>query len=289
MLHTFGGLEPAGAQPTAQTIAQSDPPPSPTLPAIDATGAETVTSAGVSEAVPSTSLLPHDLSVVGMFLAADIAVKVIMSVLMLSSLLTWTVAIAKGAELSGARRLMRRQLTVLTQALTLAEPAFKKDGVYSASRLLAAARHEMTASAGLPPGDSLKQRISARLDRIEVRAGRAMQRGTGVLATVGATAPFVGLLGTVWGIMNSFIGISKLHTTNLAVVAPGIAEALLATALGLLAAIPAVVIYNAISRSIAATRALYADAAAEVLCLASRDLDRPRAALPPLHSEGTSR
>src|SRR5262249_35380365 len=99
-------------------------------------------------------------------------------------------------------------------------------------------------------------------------------RGTGILATIGATAPFVGLFGTVWGIMNSFIGISKSHTTNLAVVAPGIAEALLATAFGLVAAIPAVIIYNTFSRQIAGYRALTADASAEVMRLASRDLDQ---------------
>ena len=95
-----------------------------------------------------------------------------------------------------------------------------------------------------------------------------------MLATIGATAPFVGLFGTVWGIMNSFIGISKSQTTNLAVVAPGIAEALLATALGLVAAIPAVVIYNVFARSIAGYRALLGDASAEVMRLVSRDLDR---------------
>jgi biopolymer transport protein ExbB len=99
-------------------------------------------------------------------------------------------------------------------------------------------------------------------------------RGTSVLATIGATAPFVGLFGTVWGIMNSFIGIAKEHTTNLAVVAPGIAEALLATAFGLAAAIPAVVIYNMFARSIAGYRALLGDASAAVLRLVSRDLDR---------------
>ncbi len=88
-----------------------------------------------------------------------------------------------------------------------------------------------------------------------------------MLATIGATAPFVGLFGTVWGIMNSFIGISKSQTTNLAVVAPGIAEALLATAFGLVAAIPAVVIYNMFARSIAGYRALLGDASAEVLRL----------------------
>jgi biopolymer transport protein ExbB len=101
-----------------------------------------------------------------------------------------------------------------------------------------------------------------------------MNKGTGVLATIGATAPFVGLFGTVWGIMNSFIGISKAQTTNLAVVAPGIAEALLATAIGLFAAIPAVVIYNQFTRSIGRYRALVGDASAEVLRLVSRDLDR---------------
>ena len=122
--------------------------------------------------------------------------------------------------------------------------------------------------------EGVKERVASRLQRIEAHTGRAMIRGTGLLATIGATAPFVGLFGTVWGIMNSFIGISKLHTTNLAVVAPGIAEALLATALGLVVAIPAVVIYNAFSRAIAAYRALHADAASEILRLASRDLDR---------------
>ena len=99
-------------------------------------------------------------------------------------------------------------------------------------------------------------------------------RGTGVLATIGATAPFVGLFGTVWGIMDSFIGISKTNTTNLAVVAPGIAEALLATAMGLIAAIPAVVMYNAFARAITGYRAQLGDAAAEILRHLSRDLDR---------------
>jgi biopolymer transport protein ExbB len=122
--------------------------------------------------------------------------------------------------------------------------------------------------------DGLKERIASRLERIEAAFSRRISRGTGVLATIGATAPFVGLFGTVWGIMNSFIGISKSHTTNLAVVAPGIAEALLATALGLAAAIPAVVIYNMFSRQITTYRAALADASAEVLRLVSRDIDR---------------
>jgi biopolymer transport protein ExbB len=133
---------------------------------------------------------------------------------------------------------------------------------------------ELQASAGTISNDGLKERIASRLERIEAAGARRIARGTGVLATIGATAPFVGLFGTVWGIMNSFIGISKSQTTNLAVVAPGIAEALLATAFGLAAAIPAVVIYNSFSRSIAGYRVLMGDASAEVLRLVGRDLDQ---------------
>src|SRR6266567_1075368 len=133
---------------------------------------------------------------------------------------------------------------------------------------------EPPARAAAPDKEGIKERVASRLERIEALTGRRMTRGTGMLASIGATAPFVGLFGTVWGIMNSFIGISKSHTTNLAVVAPGIAEALLATALGLAAAIPAVVIYNVFARSIAGYRAGLGDAAAEVLRLVSRDLER---------------
>src|SRR5262249_43958622 len=143
-----------------------------------------------------------------------------------------------------------------------------------AADMLAAARAEIRVSADAFDKDGLKERIASRLERIEAAFGRRISRATGVLATIGATAPFVGLFGTVWGIMNSFIGISKAHTTNLAVVAPGIAEALLATAFGLAAAIPAVVIYNVFARATAGYRAQLGDASAEVLRLVSRDLDR---------------
>jgi biopolymer transport protein ExbB len=140
--------------------------------------------------------------------------------------------------------------------------------------LIAAVETELHRSSDLRDSEGIKERITARFERIEARVGRKMMRATGILATIGATAPFVGLFGTVWGIMNSFIGISKLHTTNLAVVAPGIAEALLATAFGLAAAIPAVVIYNMFARSIAHYRALYADTSVEILTLVSRDLSQ---------------
>ena len=121
---------------------------------------------------------------------------------------------------------------------------------------------------------SLQQRIERVMNVTVGREMERVERFMAFLATVGSTAPFVGLFGTVWGIMDSFQSIAASKNTSLAVVAPGIAEALLATALGLAAAIPAVVIYNVFARSIAGYRAALGDAAAAVLRLVSRDLDR---------------
>jgi biopolymer transport protein ExbB len=217
--------------------------------------------------------LPRDLSPWGMFMAADIVVKGVMVGLALASVLTWTIWFAKAIELMSARRSLRAAIGALAQARSWHEAAGAMlERSDSIGALVRAADEELRLSGEARAG--VKERIASRLERIEAAAGRSMIRGTGILATVGATAPFVGLFGTVWGIMNSFIGISKQHTTNLAVVAPGIAEALLATALGLVAAIPAVVMYNMFSRWIAGYRALHADVAAEIMRLISRDLDR---------------
>src|SRR5262249_23500605 len=219
--------------------------------------------------------LPRDLSPWGMFMAADIVVKSVMVGLAFASVLTWTIWFAKAMELMIARRRMRAAIEALNQASSWGEAiGCVKGGNNRQAALLRAAEVELRLSADAMSPTGLKERIASRLERIEAAAGRHMIRGTGILASIGATAPFIGLFGTVWGIMNSFIGISKAHTTNLAVVAPGIAEALLATALGLVAAIPAVVMYNVFSRWIAEYRALHADAAAEILRLISRDLDR---------------
>jgi biopolymer transport protein ExbB len=219
-------------------------------------------------------VLPRDLSPLGMFLAADIVVQLVMVGLVLASVVSWTVWLAKSLELAGARRRARAGLDTLEAAASLEEALARLPQQGDVARdLAAAAAAEIGASAGLA-ADGIKERIASRLERIDAAVGRQIGRGTGVLATIGSTAPFVGLFGTVWGIMNSFIGISKAHTTNLAVVAPGIAEALLATALGLIAAIPAVMIYNVFARQIAAYRGLVGDAAAAVLRLAGRDLDR---------------
>ena len=219
--------------------------------------------------------LPRDLSPWGMFMAADIVVKAVMVGLAFASVLTWTIWFAKAIELMRARRNMREAITALAAVRSWRDAAaIPKGRGGSVMDLIQAADLELRLSADGMSAAGVKERIASRFERIEAAAGRQMIRGTGLLATIGATAPFVGLFGTVWGIMNSFIGISKQHTTNLAVVAPGIAEALLATALGLVAAIPAVVMYNLFSRWIAGYRALHADAAAEILRIVSRDLDR---------------
>lgn len=218
--------------------------------------------------------MAHDLSPWGMYQNADIIVKLVMIGLAIASIITWTIWIAKGFELMGAKRRLRGEILNLKKATTLKEASVTaaKEGTL-ANLLVHDALEEMRLSANSREKEGIKERVSFRLERLVAACGRNMSSGTGVLATIGSTAPFVGLFGTVWGIMNSFIGIAKTQTTNLAVVAPGIAEALLATALGLVAAIPAVVIYNVFARSIAGYKAQVSDASAEVLLLVSRDLD----------------
>lgn len=222
--------------------------------------------------------LPHNLSPWGMFLAADWVVKAVMISLALASVLVWTAWIGKTLQVALARRHVRRELAIIEEQPTLAAADARLAGrTDPVAAMVRAATVELAMSdQGTMPPEGIKARIASRLSRLEAAAGRVMNSGTGLLATVGGTAPFIGLFGTVWGIMNSFIGISKAQTTNLAVVAPGIAEALLATAIGLVAAIPAVIFYNQLARSIAGYRAALADTAAAIERHASRDLDRRR-------------
>jgi biopolymer transport protein ExbB len=278
----------------AQSAADPAAPPATAAPSTPTTGgpgsaAPTNLPAATAPSVPMTptaepiapaprpkpaSVLPENLSPWGMFMAADIVVKTVMIGLALASVMTWTVWLSKSLELVAATRANRRVLSKVASCRSLREAADAIKGSRApAARLVFAAVAEAEISAGLSP-DGLKERVASRLDRIEASASRHMTRGTGLLATIGSTSPFVGLFGTVWGIMNAFIGISKSQTTNLAVVAPGIAEALLATAIGLVAAIPAVIIYNMFARWIAGYRVLLADASAEVARHVSRDLDR---------------
>ena len=242
--------------------------------------AQDAASESATAPIVGSAALPRDLSPWGMFMSADVVVKAVIIGLVIASVATWTIWLAKTIEIALAKSKTRAALRTLAAAASLSDI---KSVPSPAAEFLAAASAEWRLSADTVEKDGLKERIASRLERIEAAFGRRISRGTGVLATIGATAPFVGLSGTVWGIMNSFIGISKSHTTNLAVVAPGIAEALLATAFGLAAAIPAVVIYNVFARSIAGYRAQLGDTTAEVLRLVSRDLDRRapgRASLP---------
>lgn len=240
-----------------------------------------------------------DLSPWGMYLAADWVVKLVMILLLLASLVTWTICIYKGVQLSLARRTIRRILNVVavasdfssaklqTEAALNCQLADKTNGNHADSEqrvsassggevgliMVQATALELQLSGFDADPDGLKERIAARLERVQVSAITKINRGTGILATIGSVAPFVGLFGTVWGIMNSFIGIAESQTTNLAVVAPGIAEALLATAVGLVAAIPAVVVYNHFARVIGVYRVGLGDVATALLILVSRDLD----------------
>jgi len=218
---------------------------------------------------------PHDLSPWSMFLSADVIVKAVMIGLAFASLVTWTIFIAKMIELSLAQRKLRGSLRKIAESRSLAEAQFalaSKTGVLPA--FLAAAMREARLSAGISSDIGIKERASSSFAEIARAEARRIRLGMGLLATIGATSPFVGLFGTVWGIMNSFIGISKAQTTNLAVVAPGIAEALLATAIGLVAAIPAVIIYNHFARVTKTYLEQVSRASGAAARLLSRDLDR---------------
>lgn len=223
---------------------------------------------------PANSLLPHDLSPWGMFMNADIVVKAVMVGLAIASFITWTVWLAKTIELARETSRAKRRIALLEEGVSLAEANRAcGDDQDAVAQIIRTASHELNLSAN-NYGDGLKDRIELRIERVQNAMARKITRGTNILATIGSTAPFVGLFGTVWGIMNAFIGISETKTTSLAVVAPGIAEALLATAMGLVAAIPAVMIFNHLVRSTTAYRALLGDAAAHVVLAVSRDQER---------------
>ena len=224
----------------------------------------------------------RELSLWSMFLSADVLVKAVMIGLAFASLVTWTIFIAKMIELAVAQRKLTSALGEIIEARSLAEAQFAlgaksgaksgaKTGVLSA--FLAAAMREARLSAGISSDSGIKERAASSFAEISRAEARRIRLGMGLLATIGATSPFIGLFGTVWGIMNSFIGISKAQTTNLAVVAPGIAEALLATAIGLVAAIPAVIIYNHFARVTKTYLELVSRASGAAARLLSRDLD----------------
>ena len=239
------------------------------------TDATAVSADGDNPPRKSATATLRELSPWSMFLSADILVKAVMIGLAFASLVTWTIFIAKMIELSVVQRKLRAALRKIAEARSLTEAQFALGARNSVlSSLLAAAMREARLSAGISSDSGIKERAASSFAEIVRAEARRIRIGMGLLATIGATSPFVGLFGTVWGIMNSFIGISKSQTTNLAVVAPGIAEALLATAFGLAAAIPAVIIYNHFARVTKAYLELVGRSSGAAARLLSRDLDR---------------
>jgi biopolymer transport protein ExbB len=280
-LTTLSLVSPSSAQqnaaPLQQSPALSQPAaPSAAVPSAPAPAASdaTVTPDG-SRSLKSTTVALRELSPWSMFVSADILVKAVMIGLAFASLVTWTIFIAKMIELSLIQRKLRAALGAISDARSLAEAQFALGARGSVlSSLLAAAMREARLSAGISSDAGIKERAASSFAEIVRAEARRIRLGMGLLATIGATSPFVGLFGTVWGIMNSFIGISKSQTTNLAVVAPGIAEALLATAFGLAAAIPAVIIYNHFTRMTKGYLELVGRSSGAAGRLLSRDLDR---------------
>jgi biopolymer transport protein ExbB len=275
--------EPAVTLPQAATMSAPAASPVQALrpPAAMASDPSATSSDGGGRALKSTAVALRELSPWSMFLSADVLVKAVMIGLTFASLVTWTIFIAKMIELSVIRRKLRAALGKIGDARSLAEAQFAlgaNDSVLVS--LLAAAMREARLSAGISSDSGVKERTASSFAEIVRAEARRIRLGMGLLATIGATSPFVGLFGTVWGIMNSFIGISKSQTTNLAVVAPGIAEALLATAFGLAAAIPAVIIYNHFARVTKGYLELVGRASGTAARLLSRDLDRTHVSSP---------
>jgi biopolymer transport protein ExbB len=268
-------VSPASAQTPA-------PAPQTAPPAAQAPMAQPVPAAAPQLLPPSDDAkpasaprMPRDLSPWSMFMSADALVKAVMIGLAFASVITWTIFLGKTLQLFVARRRVNSALKRIGQSRTLAEAQLALGKTRNVvATLLAAAIAEVRLSADTVIESGIKERAESRFSEIMRAEQRVARTGMGLLATIGATAPFVGLFGTVWGIMNSFIGISKAQTTNLAVVAPGIAEALLATAIGLVAAIPAVIFYNHFARGTRGYLELVARASGAVGRLLSRDLDR---------------
>jgi biopolymer transport protein ExbB len=274
---------PQAAVSSQPSVVPAQAVPAPALPTIVRSApAPAAADASATPALPkSMAVTLRELSPWSMFLSADILVKAVMIGLAFASLVTWTIFIAKIIELWLVQRKLRTALGKIRDARSLAEAQFAlgaNDSVLSS--LLAAAMREARLSAGISSDSGIKERAASSFAEIVRAEARRIRLGMGLLATIGATSPFVGLFGTVWGIMNSFIGISKSQTTNLAVVAPGIAEALLATAFGLVAAIPAVIIYNHFARVTKGYLELVGRSSGAAGRLLSRDLDRTHVSSP---------
>lgn len=245
--------------------------PTATEPAASETPAAEAPVAG-AEALPVAA--PEvDTDLVNLVLKAHPVVQAVMGLLTLAVAAVLTVFLFKIVEFALAFSWLRRARTALAAETGLVALSGKCPLALSTQ----AACDEVAALSPRLTADlraSSSARLDLALDRIEAGAVMRLRSGTGLLASIGAVGPFVGLFGTVFGIMNSFLAIAATKTTSLAVVAPGIAEALLATGIGLVAAVPAVLLYNAVMRRIGAYRHAYADGRAELVARVSREMDK---------------
>ena len=278
---------PAMAAPTTPAAAEAsaDAAAAPATPAVDAaaTAAETPAAEG-AEPEQVGGEAHGELTPVGMFLQAAMVVKVVMIGLLLASVLSWTLLLIKMFEFGGLNRVSDRFLEAFRGANTLSEirriaTSDEFEGNPLADMAAAATDEiEIGRQAGLQISgehrDSTLSRAQAAVAAVQAGLAKRLAGGQTFLASVGSAGPFIGLFATVYGIMNSFIGIANTNTTNLAVVAPGIAEALLATAIGLFAAIPAVIFYNYFQVRIAGFGTRADQFGTELLNRISRQLDR---------------
>ena len=200
----------------------------------------------------------HDMSMIGLFMQADIIVKAVMLMLIFSSVWCWAVILEKRATIGRLNKRAKKFEDAFWsgEALDKLYHRIKKSPHDPLLKTFSAGMEEWqnTVQSGIPAREELQASLRQRVERaMNITINREMdrlERGMTFLATVGSSAPFIALFGTVWGIMNSFTAIASTNNTSLAVVAPGIAEALFATALGLVAAIPAVVAYNGFSNKL---------------------------------------
>ena len=272
---------PASAQSTSRAAPVSEAAQSQEL---APPSAAPTTNVDVTPTEGSDASAVGNISIVGLFLRADPIVKAVFILLVLASIWSWVIIINKWLALATLRRRAEKFEKTFWSGLSLDElyqQFAQKSDHPMASVFTAALREWRRAFEAGPPRESLlpgiKDRIEKAMNVTIQRETDGIERQLGFLATVGATAPFVGLFGTVWGIMNSFSAIAARHDTTLAVVAPGIAEALFATAMGLLAAIPAVIFYNKFVNDIARYGSRLDSFADEFSAILSRQLDEKAA------------
>jgi biopolymer transport protein ExbB len=282
---------PAAAAPAAPAPAPAAAPaatPDASAPAAAGAAAPAAAPAAASAAAPAAAApdepkqLAHDMSVTGMVKGATGPVQVVMILLAIASVWSWAIMLDKAFTFAGLNRRADSFLGVFRASSSLDDVYQKvsKEKNNPLVNIFLAGMNELRVSLepGSVPSDHLREhveeRVTTSMEMVEARESERLGTGMGVLATVGSTSPFIGLFGTVYGIMDSFLGIANSGTTNLAVVAPGIAEALLTTAIGLAAAIPAVIMYNYFARKVGAYNGRMNNFVGEFSTVLSRHLDR---------------